>query len=253
MKHLHVGDIAAIIIASSFLLSGCSLFASDTESSAVEELDLVSVIDYTDWYRDIKNTNTYNYTTWFELDVWLKVNADDYGWTDVTYDVLYEGTVIASDLAASVEYYYYKCYFDASYEGALLTDNGYLVPGNYEIVLKDKDKTAIASSNCIVSTDSGDVLSQMIVNIEQLDNQENQMAVRIDFDGDIRPYAATGFGITISLDGDDTSFVPEKRAIEVAETYIIVRYYEPDTSAQTALVNLYCGDGSFVCSAELEV
>ena len=248
MKIFSNRNLISLFLACSFLLSGCK---STTPQNARPNPD--SILDYTDWYHDVGNSGTYNYTKWFELDVWFTENVYSYNWTDITFDVLYEGQVIASDVPIKVDYNYFSCYFDSSFDGAPLTESDYLAPGCYQVRLEDENGNYVLSSECTITVESGDVLSQMIVGKEQIDTTWNQLAFRIDFAGDIRPYSTTGYKIAVSLDGGESSYVPEMSAVEVAESYLIIRYWETDATVEEVIVSVYCGDGSFVCDAELKV
>ena len=235
-----------------FIFTGCT--ATNAGSIANDgRPELTSIYDYSDWYYDIDNSANYNFAAFIELDVWYKTRVSGYDWTDVTFDVWYENKVIASDLAVIVDLNYMKCYFDTSFESAVLTDEGYLAPGLYKIVLNDAEGNSIVSSSCNVSVDSGNTLSQMVTNKELIANQADQIALRIHFDDSVLAYSKGGLYITVSLDEGKTSFVPEKYSIEIADTFITIRYLDPDVGAQTIILSLYSRDNSLVCSEKIDL
>ncbi len=244
--------VVALVLCASYILISCNLNSIESNTSSENRTDIVDSIDYYDWYCDIDNRGEYNYTRWIELDVWFKEEQSDNDWSGTTFDVAYNGKPIASNIAVTVEEaFYIQCYFDTTYEGAMLTDNGYLAAGIYEISLRDKDGNHISTSTCTVSVDSGNVLSEMLVNTEKIDSINNELAVRFSFDGDITPYSRIGYYITVSLDGGESSFVPEEYSVEPAKTYLIIRYFPQNANEQNLLVSLFCTDGTLVCSCEV--
>ncbi len=230
------------------LLTSCGVL---TEQTGTDEIDLTSKIDYSEWFGNDK-LGEYNCAQWVELIIWFNESIDDYDWDGCSFDVSYENQTIASNLPVAVDKNYVSCYYHRLLDGAVLTDSGYLAPGIYEITLKDSDGQSIYSSSCIITYETGDALSKMIVDMEQLENLDNQLAVRIYFDGDITPYSKSGFFIAVSLDGGITSFIPEDYSIEPADTYLTVRYFEPESSELGIIIYIYCGDGAFVCDKTLE-
>lgn len=236
------------ILLTCYLISGCSAFLLNAESQATDVAGVVPSVDYTDWYGDINDTGVYNTTKWIELDVWFDGNITGTDWSDVTYDVIYEGSVIEADIAVSVEMNYLKCRFDRTFKGVVIGDNGCFEPGDYEICVKDNNGNEIASSVCSVTAESGDTLSDMVTNTERLLDQENQLALRIYFNGDMTPYSKLGFYVVVSLDSGATEYVPEDCLIEPADTYLTVRIFDQEIIEQEAKVSLFCKDGSIVFS-----
>lgn len=238
-----------ILFSLCILLSGCR--QGSTDAGIINHPDIVSITDYTEWYEDIENTGVYNYVKWIELDVWFIDRIDKYDWEDISFEVTYEGQVIASDLDVSIDMNYMRCFYSSSNDGAILTENGYLAPGLYEISLKDVDGDSIISSSCTVTTESGDVLSEMVTGAECIVDQNNQLDYRIFFKGDITPYSNTGFYLTLSIDGGATTFIPDNYSIETADTFMTVRCYDIETSTQEVILSIYCGDGTFVHSVRI--
>lgn len=253
MKHVFLRIGIIVILACCILLSGCDKYLGEGNTKETEQTDISSLVDYVDWYRDVDNTGVYNYVQWIELDIWFIDKLSEYNWTDITFDVVYEGQIIASELPVDVDVNYVKCYYDISCEGIPLTDNGYFAPGSYEVILHDNEDNTIVSSDCLVTIESGDALSKMVTGIEQVENNENEIAIRISFDGDITPYTNAGIYLMVSLDGGTTSFIPEKYSIDLADTYMTVRYIDPDISKGNVMISIFGGDNSFVCSSDIVI
>ena len=246
MKNNFTVVVLICLTLASTLLSGCGNGIGHDEPNRP---DLKTIVDYHDWFYDIDNTERYNHVQWIELDVWLTKSIYDYDWSDVSYDVLYEGQVISSNLDVGIEFNYFKCSFDTTYEGAILGQNGYLAPGTYEIILKDSENSSLFSSKCTVTEESGEVLSEMVTSIQQIDCQDGQIALQINFDKNITPYTKKGFYITVSNDGGETNIIPNDYSIDIADTYITVYCHEPN-SMKTIILSVYCGDGTYVCEWE---
>lgn len=252
MKRHIENIILIIIIANCFILLGCNhkgqVFANYNDSNQ----ELLTAYDYCDWYQDIEDSSSYNCVNWIELDVWFKNSVSDFSFDSIVFDVSYDGQVIASNVSVVPDTNFLRCYYDTSCSGANLTENGFLAPGTYSLILRDGDE-CIVSSTCIVTADSGNMLSQKVIYTEFIGDLSDQIALRIYFDSDITPYSKTGFYITVSFDQGADTFVPEKYSVERADTFLTIRYLNPDTSKKEALISVYCGDGSFVCSETVEL
>jgi hypothetical protein len=111
--------------------------------------DLLSIIDYTDSYAG---------SYYLDLYVYFTEDISEYD-GELTFDVYYEGSLIASDVAAYVYSYYACCDYYAD-------DWSDLDSGNYTVVLKCGD-TEIASADLTV------------------DNYEPQPTSGSAFDGDL--------------------------------------------------------------------
>lgn len=241
-----------ILLVCCFLVSGCNRSQADIANDKTDNSNVLSMIDYCDWYRDIEDTNTYNYVDWIELDIWFTERILDSDWSNISYDVSYEGQLISTNNVIIKEYHM-ECYFDVSYEGAVISDNGYLAPGLYEFTLKDAEGHTILSADCNVTIESGDVLSSKVVCFEQINSEGDQRIFRISFDGDITSYAKTGFFLTESFDNGMYKYVPKDYSIEIADTYILIKYFVTDDSTNEVLLSVYCGDRSFVCEKLFEL
>ena len=233
-----------------FLL-GCVRKESETTNYSSANNEDISIFDYTEWYCDTDNSGTYNYVKWIELDAWLADAPLDYNYSEMTFDVFYEDTIIASDYSVIVEANYIKCCYNTSCEGAVVTESGYLSPGSYTIIIKDISGNGVISSSCNVTLESGNLLSTMVASINQIENQDNQLTLQICFNGDILPYSKTGYYLTISYDNGETSYIPERYSIYPANTYIMAKIDDYDASKNDVLVSVYCGDGSFVCETKV--
>ena len=244
--------ILVAILSGCILLSGCGQNPVESETEENGRSNIASAIDYTEWYKDINNTDIYNYVTCIELDIWFTEDIGTLNWEGVTYDVSYEEQIIATNLSPALGQNYIGCVFDSSSDSAILS-NGCLATGTYEILLKDDQNNVIVASACQVTAESGEMLSTMIVDIEKLTEQADPLSLRIDFDGDITPYTQQGFYITISQDDGATSSILSRSNydIEVADTYLIINYYNHRDSDGKFLLSLYCGDGTFVCSEQI--
>ncbi len=244
--------ILVAILSGCILLSGCG--QNPVESGAEEKgrSNIAYAIDYTEWYRDINNTDIYNYVTCIELDIWFTEDISSFNWDGITYDVSYEEQIVATDLSPAFGQNYIGCVFDSSNDNAILS-NGYLATGTYEILMKDDQNNVIVASACQVTAESGEMLSTMIIDIEKLTEQVDPLSLRIGFDGDITPYTQQGFYITISQDDGATSYMPSRSNydIELADTYLIINYFNHRDSDGKFLLSLYCGDGTFVCSEKV--
>ena len=252
-NNLYKVSIVLSVLIHSLLLSGCEWLSFNKDLDDAIRPNPISILDYNDWYGDDYNSGTYNYTKWIELDVWYSESISEYDWTDMAFDVVYEGEIIASEMPVVVEMNYMKCFFDASSKGAVTNYIGYLAPGEYEIVLKDGNNEQILSSQCNVTNKSGEALSDIILTMEQIDNQDHQVILRITFEKDITPYSKTGFYISVSYDNGNTTIVPENFSVETADTYMTIKYFDPDLDSKEVLLTVYCGDNSIVCSKLMNI
>lgn len=248
MNRFFVSTMMATVLSACIILSGCGRNSNSIDANESNLPELETIIDYSDWYYDIDNSNTYNCTQWIELDIWFIARISNYDWSGIKCEVFYDNQLVASSISVVADVNYVKCYYDINSEGAVLAENGwYLAPGIYEIVLKDSDNNKVYSSKCYVTAESGDVLLEKIVDITQIDAQDDEIAFKVTFDDDISPYTKTGFYITVSFDEGKTSFVPDKYTVELADTYMIVRCYEIDLKQEQIQISVYCKDGTYVC------
>ena len=235
-----------------FAFSGCMHNTTNGESNDSNRPNLTDLLDYTDWYCDIDNTTDYNYVKWIELDIWFAERINVYDWTDTTFEVTYEGNTIATDIPVLiVDINYMKCYFDINNEGAVVTENGYLAPGLYEISLIDHEGNTIVSSTCTVTAYSGEALSQMITNVSLLDSKDKQTSIQIDFNDDITPFYNTGFYVSATQNGE-TLCVPVQYNVELAKTYMIVNCNITKDEVGEFLLTVYCGDGTKICEKAIK-
>lgn len=238
----------SIISAICILLSGCNMLTSMTDR--VNSSTFSSICDYSDWYYDINNTSVYNCVQWIELDIWLKERASNYDFSEVSFDVSYNGQSVATNQPIDIDICCMKCYFGNSNEGAILS-NKYLAPGEYEIDIKNTEGDLLYSSICTVTIMSGEVLAEMVDDVVVRGVENRQVIIQVNFKTDITPYTKEWFYITASQEGELLS-VYGQYTVEIADTYIIIKYNLPVEFADDILISVYSGDGIWVCEKKIE-
>ena len=210
--------------------------------------DLTSIIDYTDSYGGSYYLDLYIYTT---------EDVTEYD-GDITFDVYYEGSMIASGVTAYVYSYYICCdYYDPDYN--------YLASGTYSIAVNYGD-VEIAYEDIVVdnsyyettaSTFSGDLASEVYYTDWWWDNDDNTYDVGVEeiefdvyFNVDVSGYDMTfdvkdGDGntidsyVTVQNNGYSVYCIWEPGGEIPAGVYQI-GLFDDDTSDANFIISDYC-------------
>ena len=121
-------------------------YGSFNEASA--PVDYTAMVDRTNWYYSTSENNgvvVYNNADKIDLDIYL---ANGFEGAAVYYTVKYNGNVVYTSETSSSSR---EGYFRTSYDGATVTDDDHLAPGEYTITFFAENGTQIAEGTCTVT------------------------------------------------------------------------------------------------------
>ncbi len=212
--------------------------------------DLTSIIDYTDSYGGSYYLDLYIYTT---------EDVTEYD-GDITFDVYYEGSMIASGVTAYVYSYYICCdYYDPDYN--------YLASGTYSIAVNYGD-VEIAYEDIVVdnsyyettaSTFSGDLASEVYYTDWWWDNDDNTYDVgveEIEFDVYFN-VDVSGYDMTFDVKDGDGNTIDSYVTVQ-NNGYSVYCIWEPggEIPAGVYAIGLFDGDtadANFIISDYCEI
>jgi len=117
--------------------------------------NFVDFLDYTDWFFDDGDGVYSHYNSYIELDLWFTSDMYEVDPSaSVYYEAYYEGSLVyTSDPVTVGGNSYIECIYGDS-QGAELGDDGYMLPGEYEIIVYLEDGTVWTSDTCEVEEDT---------------------------------------------------------------------------------------------------
>ncbi|MCR5060804.1 MAG: hypothetical protein K6A80_07225 [Saccharofermentans sp.] len=117
-------------------------------NGASAPVDYTAMVDRTTWYYTTSEDNgviVYNNAEKIDLDIYLALGFEG---SEVYYTVKYNGSVVYTSETSSSSR---EGYFRTSFDGATVTDDGHLAPGEYTITFFAENGTQIAEGTCTVT------------------------------------------------------------------------------------------------------
>lgn len=126
------------------------VLADDTctvETTEIGSAD-ASMIDSVEWY--FSNNGVYTNDTRIELDILPTTEGQNVVWT-FYYEYYLDGELIFTSDVCTDEGFWIEAYYGPYYDSeAQLTEDGYLVPGEYTCIIYDLVNNVLAESTCTV-------------------------------------------------------------------------------------------------------
>ncbi len=130
-------------------LSGIVLADS---TCTVETLDYpeadASMIDHIEWYWT-DHDDVYVDDDGIELDIICTTEGEEAIW-HFYYEVYLDDELVYVSDTCEDQGYWIEAYYNSYYDGAQVTDDGCLVPGDYTIIMYDMSGNVLADSTCTV-------------------------------------------------------------------------------------------------------
>ena len=107
-----------------------------------------SMISEIQWY--FSNNDVYTNETTIELDILPTTEGQDVIWTFV-YEYYIDGELVFTSDVCTDQGYWIEAYYGRNYDpAAQVTEDGYLIPGEYTCIIYDLEGNALAESTCTV-------------------------------------------------------------------------------------------------------
>ena len=117
---------------------------------------LIDYVESTEWYYS--DNGVYSNYSQIELDIITTTEGNEVPF-EFTYEYYLDGALVFTSDVCTDQGHYIEAYYGPSYDSAAqVTDEGYLVDGQYRCVIYDLSGNVLADDTCTVETTSGAVV-----------------------------------------------------------------------------------------------